>query len=138
MRYIRLEKSIKKLDREMEALKVASKYLSNKDEINSVREKLNQDRQKLADELYSEDSKSYFGYRAKIREMIGKELDENEQKSLLEDIKETFGRQCPNASKESSGLNGWLKLLDVECEWIENKESGWSTLKINCLGPSSK
>lgn len=138
MRYIQLEKSVKKIDREIEALKIASKYLSNKDEINEVKDQLNRNRQELANELYSEDVKSYYECRGMIREMIGSELSQEGQKRLLEDIKEIFGRQCPNVSKEASGLNGWLKELDIEAEWIENPENGWSTLKINALGLSSK
>ncbi len=44
------------MDREIESLKIASKYLSNIDEINEVRNTLNKKRQELADELYSEDT----------------------------------------------------------------------------------
>ena len=42
MRHLKLEKSIKKLDRELEALQISKKYLVNSlDEIDEVREILN-------------------------------------------------------------------------------------------------
>ena len=48
MRNLKLEKSIKKLDKEMEALRISAKYLSNKNEIAEIREYLNNERQVLA------------------------------------------------------------------------------------------
>lgn len=134
MRYIKLEKAIKKIDREIEALKIVTKYLSNIDEINEVRDSLNKKRQELADELYSEDYKSYDQCRGDIKEMFGEELGQQEQKELLENIKEVFGRQSPNPSKDSNGLNAWLRELDIEFEWIQNEGSDWAILVINALG----
>ena len=49
---------------------------------------------------------------------------------VLQDIKEKYGRKSPNISKKSYGLNAWLKHLDVECKWIDNENSEWSTLTI--------
>lgn len=134
MRNNRLEKSIKKLDRDIEALTIASKYLSNIDEINEVRERLNSERQELANDLYLDDYLAYDHCRDDIRNMIGRELGRDEQKELLEDIKEIYGRQSPNPSKDSVGLNAWLKELDVEAEWIQKEDSDWAGLVIKALG----
>lgn len=133
MRHIRLEKAIKKIDKEIEALKTVTKYLSNIDEINQVKDSLNQKRQELANELYSEDYKSYDECRGNIKEIIGKELSQQEQKDLLEQIKEIFGRQSPNPSKDSVGLNAWLRELDIEFQWI-NTDNDWAILVIDSLG----
>ena len=126
MRNLKLEKSIKKLDKEMEALRISAKYLSNKNEIAEIREYLNSERQVLANELYAQD--------AIYSNLIGTKLDKNDQKNLLAEIKNIYGRNLPNVSKESSGLNAWLKELDIECEWIENPETDWSILSILALG----
>ncbi|AUM87735.1 hypothetical protein RSJ21_08980 [Clostridium botulinum] len=138
MRYAKVEKLIKKLDREIESLKIASKYLSNIDEINKVRNTLNKKRQELADELYSEDTKSYYDCRAIIRELLDKELNEEDQKQLLENIKEKFGRQSPNPTKQSVGLNAWLKELDIEFNWVQTEENSWATLIITGFGAHEK
>lgn len=134
MRNLKLEKSIKRLDREIEALRIAAKYLSNKDEISEVRENLNNERQLLANELYYNDSKDYLECCDIIKELMDKELGKEEQKELLERIKEIYGRQCPNVSKEASGLNGWLKEMDIEYNWIENDDTDWATLIITGFG----
>lgn len=134
MRNIKLEKAIKKLDKEIEALKLAKKYLSNKDEIEEIREVLNGERQVLSDELYYEDNKCYEEACDLIRDLFDTEMGREEQKDLLEEIKEIYGRQCPNPSKESSGLNAWLKFMDVEYEWKEKPNSEWAILVINALG----
>ncbi|MGG7177863.1 hypothetical protein ACQPU1_09730 [Clostridium paraputrificum] len=134
MRNIKLEKAIKRLDKEMEALRISAKFLKNIDEINEVREHLNKERQELANALYSEDAKCYDECREVISELIDRELDKEDQKKLLEDIKEIYGRQSPNASKESNGLNAWLKELDIEFKWIENPETDWATLVVIALG----
>ena len=134
MRNIKLEKSIKKLDREIEALKLAKKYLSNKEEIDEIREVLNGERQVLADELYFEDTKSYEEACDLIRDLIDTELARERQKELLEEIKEIYGRQCPNPSKESSGLNAWLRFMDIEFEWKEQPNSEWAILIIDAIG----
>lgn len=134
MRYAKLEKAVKKMDKDIEALKIAAKYLSNVDEINSVKESLNTKRQDMANELYKEDIWSYDECRGKIKEILNVELDQEKQKELLEDIKESFGRQSPNPSKQSVGLNAWLKELDVEYEWIENPDKDWAILVLRALG----
>lgn len=134
MRNIKLEKAIKKLDKEIEALKLAKKYLSNKDEIEEIREVLNGERQVLSDELYYEDNKCYEEACDLIRDLFDTEMGREEQKELLEEIKEIYGRQCPNPSKESSGLNAWLKFMNVEYEWKEKPNSEWAILVINALG----
>lgn len=134
MRYLNLEKSVKRMDRDIEALKIAAKYLSNVDEINAVKESLNNKRQEMANELYKEDVMSYDECRGIIKELIDVELDQEKQKELLEQIKEIFGRQSPNPSKQSVGLNAWLKELDVECEWIQYEGKDWATLVLKALG----
>lgn len=130
MRKIKLEKSVKKIDREIEALKIAGKYLTNIEEINFIKDTLNQERQMLADELYLEDSKSYEEALEVIRELLNKELEKEEQMELLNNIKEIYGRTLPNVSKPSSGLNAWLKKIGVECQWIDNPEKNWATLVL--------
>lgn len=134
MRNERLEKSIKKLDRDIAAMNIAKKYLSNVDEINEVRDKLNNERQLLADELYSEDHFSYRECREIIEEMLNEQLEKEDQIKLLETIKDKFGRQSPNPSKNSSGLNAWLKELKIEYTWVSNKETQWDTLIITGFG----
>lgn len=134
MRYAQLEKSVKKMDKDIEALKIAARYLSNVDEINSVRESLNTKRQDMANDLYKEDIWAYDECRGMIKEILNVELDKEKQKELLENIKESFGRQSPNPSKPSIGLNAWLKELDVECKWIENTDKDWAILVLLALG----
>jgi len=118
----------------MEALRISAKYLSNKNEIAEIREYLNSERQVLANELYAQDAIYYDECREYISNLIGTKLDKNDQKNLLAEIKNIYGRNLPNVSKESSGLNAWLKELDIECEWIENPETDWSILSILALG----
>lgn len=130
MRNVKLERLIIKLDNEIAAMNIAKKYLPNVEEINVVRDELNTKRQILANDLYSEDHKSYEECHEIIEEMLNKELEKEEQAELLEIIKEKFGRQAPNASKKSSGLNAWLKELSIEYNWINNEESDWDTLVI--------
>ncbi len=134
MRNEKLEKSIKKLDKEILALKVASKYLSNKDEINEVKDTLNKKRQVLADALYLTDNQHYEECCNVIADMLNKELSEEEQRDLLYMIKEKFGRQAPNITKQSNGLNAWLKELAMEFEWIENDGTDWAVLVITGFG----
>lgn len=138
MENFQLERKIKKLDKEIEALKVALKYLSNEDEIKEVREELNRERQFMADMLYANDAKAFDKCREMILNEIDKEIKEEDQKKLLEDIKEVYGRQYPNASKESNGLNAWLKKLLVDFEWKENSEDDWAILVINKLLPVNR
>ncbi|MEG1001793.1 hypothetical protein [Clostridium sp.] len=135
MENFQLERKIKKLDKEIDALKVALKYLSNTDEIKEVRDELNRERQFAADVLYAEDHKAFYSCRSMLLNMLNEELDKDAQKDLLESIKESYGRQYPNASKESNGLNAWLKKLLVECEWKESSNSDWAILVITRLLP---
>ncbi|MEG1483160.1 hypothetical protein [Clostridium sp.] len=134
MRNEKLEKAIKKIDKEIVALKVASKYLSNKDEINEVKDTLNKKRQVLADALYQFDNQYYEECCDVIADMLNKELGEEEQRDLLYMIKEKFGRQAPNITKKSNGLNAWLNELAMEFEWVENDGSDWAMLVITGFG----
>ena len=130
MRYYDLEKKVSKLDRDIEALRLAKKHLSNKDEINEVMDYLNQERQVYADELYFEDAKSYIQCCEFIRPLIDKELDEKEQNELLERIKKVFGRRAANITKKTFGLNAWLKFMDIDVQWLNKEGENWSTLVI--------
>jgi hypothetical protein len=134
MRNEKLEKSIKRLDTDIAAMNIARKYLSNVEEIDSVRDELNNKRQVLANELYSEDYRCYAECKEAIEEMLNEELGQQEQKELLELIKDIFGRQSPNASKKSSGLNAWLKELNIAHNWVNNEETDWDTLVITGFG----
>lgn len=130
MRFEKLEKTINKLDSDIEALRRAKHYLSNKDEINEISDLLNKERQVYADELYLGDAIAYTESLEIIKQLLNKELEKEEQTKLLEDIKEIHGRKSPNVSKKSYGINAWLKFLDIQCEWIENSNSDWATLII--------
>lgn len=134
MRNEKLEKAIRKVDKEIVALKIAAKYLSNKDEINEVKDTLNKKRQVLADALYQFDNQYYEECCSFIADVLNKELGEEEQRDLLYKIKETFGRQAPNITKKSNGLNAWLKELAIEFEWVENEENDWAMLVITGFG----
>jgi len=134
MKNEKLEKAIIRIDNEIAAMNIAKKYLSNVEEINEVKETLNNKRQLLANEIYMEDHKSYSECREVIEEMLDKELGKEEQAQLLEIIKEKFGRQAPNVSKKSSGLNAWLKELSIEYSWVSNEESDWDNLIITGFG----
>ena len=134
MRNAKLERAIIKIDNEIAAMNIAKKYLSNLEEINVVRDTLNKKRQMLADELYVDDKKCYEQCCEVIEEMLDKELEQDDQLELLEMIKEKFGRQAPNVSKKSSGLNAWLKELCLEYNWIKNEESDWDTVVITGFG----
>lgn len=105
MIYESLEKKINKLDNDIEALRRAKHYLSNKDEINEIMDNLNKERQVHADEIYLVDSMAYTECIDYIRNIMNKELGRDEQTDLLEYIKEIHGRKCPNVSKKSYGLN---------------------------------
>ena len=135
MRFERLEKTINKLDNDIEALGRAKHYLSNKDEINEIIDLLNQERQVYADELYLGDGSIYPECIEIIRGLLNKELGREDQLELLENIKEMYGRKSPNVSKKSHGLNAWLKFLDVECEWLDNPNSEWSNLTMTGYVP---
>jgi hypothetical protein len=134
MRNAKLERVITKIDNEIAAMNIAKRYLSNLEEINDVQITLNNKRQLLADELYAEDKKCYEECCDIIEEMIDKELGEEDQLDLLQTIKESFGRQAPNVSKKSSGLNAWLKELSIEYNWVKNEEIDWDVLVITGFG----
>lgn len=125
-----LEKKINKLEGDIEALRRAKYYLSNKEEINEIMDNLNKQRQILSDEIYLGDGNAYRECIEIIEGLIDKELGKDEQAELLGVIKENHGRKSPNISKKSYGLNAWLKYLEVECEWIDNLNSEWETLII--------
>jgi len=134
MRYEKLEKTITKIDNEIAAMNIAKKYLPNIEEIDQVRETLNNKRQLIANEIYAEDNKCYLECREVIGKILDKELEKGEQVELLENIKEIFGRQSPNVSKKSSGLNAWLKELNIEYNWISKEETDWDKLVITGFG----
>ncbi|WP_234120962.1 hypothetical protein [Clostridium hydrogenum] len=134
MRNEKLERSIVKLNNDIAAINVAKKYLSNIEEINEVRDNLNNKKQLLSNELYAEDHKSYSECREVIEKLLDTELGKEEQVTLLETIKETFGRQSPNVSKKSNGLNAWLKELNIDHNWINDEESDWDKLVITGFG----
>lgn len=134
MRNESLERTITKIDNEIAAMNIAKKYLSNIEEINQVIETLNNKRQLIANEIYSEDYKCYSECRIVLEEVLDKELGKEEQVELLQVIKEKFGRQAPNVSKKSSGLNAWLKELNIEYNWINNEEADWDKLVITGFG----
>jgi hypothetical protein len=130
-----LEKKINKLDGDIEALRRAKYYLSNKEEINKNIDVLNKERQTYSDEIYLGDGRAYTECLEVMQELLDKELGKDEQVELLEVIKEKHDRKSPNISKKSYGLNAWLKHLDVECQWIENENSEWATLIITGFIP---
>ena len=132
-----LEKKINKLDGDIEALGRVKYYLSNKDEINEVIDRLNKERQIQADEIYLGDGNAYRDLIERIEELIDKELGRDEQVDLLEEIKERFGRRAANVTKKNYGLNAWLKYMDVDCNWIENENSEWATLVITGYTPKT-
>jgi len=134
MRNAKLERAIVKIDNEIAAMNIAKKYLSNSKEINEVQQTLNNKRQLLADELYAEDKKCYEPCCDVIEEMLDKNISKEEQLELLEMIKQNFGRQSPNVSKKSSGLNAWLKELCIEYTWVKNEETDWDELVITGFG----
>lgn len=130
-----LEKKINKLDGDIEGLRRAKYYLSNKEEINEIIDVLNKERQVYSDEIYLGDGRAYTECIEVVRELVNKELGKDEQIQLLETIKEQHGRKSPNISKKSYGLNAWLKYLDVDCQWIDAVDSEWSTLIITGFTP---
>lgn len=134
MRFIKVEKSVGKIDRDIAALKTAKKYLSNHEEIEDVQKDLNLKRQNLVNELYSEESISYIEFIDNISDMVGKNLDKDEQKEILEIIKECFGREYAEAGKIGNGINAWFKRLNIKYKWIEGNDN-WSKLYIEGFEP---
>ncbi|MBU3180253.1 hypothetical protein [Clostridium psychrophilum] len=134
MRDSKLERAINRIDNEIAAMNIAKKYLSNTQEISTVQETLNNKRQLIADDLYVDDKKCYAMCCDIIEGMLDKELAKEAQLELLEMIRQNFGRQSPNVSKKSSGLNAWLKELCIEYHWIKNEETDWDTMVITGFG----
>ena len=135
MRYQKLEKDINRIDKDIQGLTLAKKYLSNTDEIETIKTQLNKERQKLVEEIYSEDTASRHLCAEMIEPLLNKELNQQEQVKLLEDIKEIYGRKCPEVSKESHGLNAWLKAVNATYEWKQVEGSEWTTLVISAVVP---
>ena len=134
MRNAKLERAIIKIDNEIAAMNIAKKYLTNSEEINTVQNTMNKKRQLIADDLYVDDKKCYELCCDIIEDQLDKEIGQEEQQELLEVIKQHFGRQSPNVSKKSSGLNAWLKELCIEYKWIKNEETDWAILVITGFG----
>lgn len=130
-----LEKKINKLDLDIEALRRAKNYLSNKEEINEIMDLLNKERQVYADEIYIGDGRAYNETIDEIRKLMNIELGREEQNALLELIKKNYGRKTPNISKKAYGLNAWLKFLDIECEWKDNEDGQWGKVIITEIRP---
>ena len=133
MRNQQLEKKIMKIDRDIEGLNIAKKYLSNPEEIEDVKVGLNRERQLIIFGLYEEDNKSRQECIEMLSELAGQELRKEKQLEILENIKEIFGRRFPDVSKNSNGLNAWLNFIDMECEWIQDENSEWAKLVIKSL-----
>ncbi|URZ05161.1 hypothetical protein [Clostridium felsineum] len=134
MRNENLERSIIKLSNDIAAINIAKKYLSNVDEINQVRDSLNNKKQLLSNKLYAEDHKCYAQCCEAINDKLSIELGKEEQAVLLETIRDIFGRQYSNVNKKSGGLNAWLKELNLEYNWIADEETGWDKLIITGFG----
>lgn len=133
MRNLQLEKKIIKIDKDIEGLNTAKKYLSNPEEIEDVKVGLNRERQLMIFGLYEDDNKSRLECIEMLSELAGQELLKEKQLELLESIKEIFGRRFPDVSKSSNGLNAWLNFIDIECEWIQDENSEWAKLVIKSL-----
>ena len=133
MRNQQLEKKIIKIDKDIEGLNIAKKYLSNPEEIEDVKVGLNRERQLMIFGLYEEDNKSRQECIEMLSELAGQELRKEKQLEILENIKEIFGRRFPDVSKNSNGLNAWLNFIDMECEWIQDENSEWAKLVIKSL-----
>ena len=133
MRNQQLEKKIMKIDRDIEGLNIAKKYLSNPEEIEDVKVGLNRERQLMIFGLYEEDNKSRQECIEMLSELAGQELRKEKQLEILENIKEIYGRRFPDVSKNSNGLNAWLNFIDMECEWIQDENSEWAKLVIKSL-----
>lgn len=133
MRNQQLEKKIIKIDKDIEGLNIAKKYLSNPDEIEDVKVGLNRERQLMIISLYKDDNKSKVECLEMLKDKLKKELFKDEQLELLETIKVIFGRRFPDVSKNSNGLNAWLNFVDVKCDWIQEEGSEWAKLIITAL-----
>ncbi|WP_298841776.1 hypothetical protein [Clostridium sp.] len=134
MRNAKLERAIIKIDNEIAAMNIAKKYLTNSEEINTVQNTMNKKRQLIADDLYVDDKKCYEMCCDFIEDRLDKEIGQEEQQELLEVIKQNFGRQSPNVSKKSNGLNAWLKELCIEYNWVKDEKTDWDILVITGFG----
>ena len=130
-----IEKRIVKIDQEIQAMNIAKKYLKNHQEIERVILELNRERQLLVNDLYRDDKLSYQTVRDHLETLVEKELDATQQKELLDFIKETFGRQAATDGKTATGLNAWLKKLNIKYQWKTVDESDWATLIITGFDP---
>lgn len=130
MRNQQLEKKIIKIDKDIEGLNIAKKYLSNAAEIEDVKVGLNRERQLMILSLYQDDNKSKIECLELLKNKLNKELFKEDQLELLDNIKEIFGRRFPDVSKSSNGLNAWLNFIDIKCEWIQVEGSEWAKLII--------
>ena len=133
MRNQQLEKKIMKIDRDIEGLNIAKKYLSNPEEIEDVKVGLNRERQLMIFGLYEEDNKSRQECIEMLSELAGQELRKEKQLVILQNMTEICGRRFPDVSKNSNGLNAWLNFIDMECEWIQDENSEWAKLVIKSL-----
>lgn len=133
MRKVKVEKQIINIDKDIEALTRTKKYLSNAEEIETVKKTLNRERQLLVHELYAEEGKARMQCAAVIETLLDKTLEKEAQLELLEQIKEIFGRRAPDVSKSSNGLNAWLNELGATCEWTQNQGADWASLVITTI-----
>jgi len=130
MRNQQLEKKIIKIDKDIEGLNIAKKFLSNPEEIEDVKVGLNRERQLMIFSLYGDDNKSRIEAVEMLETLVGQDLLKDEQLELLEKIKVVFGRRFPDVSKNSNGLNAWMNFLDVKCTWTQEEGSEWAKLVI--------
>lgn len=130
MRNQQLEKKIIKIDKDIEGLNIAKKFLSNPEEIEDVKVGLNRERQLMIFSLYGDDNKSRIEAVEILETLVGQDLLKDQQLELLEKIKVVFGRRFPDVSKNSNGLNAWMNFLDVKCTWTQEEGSEWAKLVI--------
>lgn len=130
MRNQQLEKKIIKIDKDIEGLNIAKKFLSNPEEIEDVKVGLNRERQLMIFSLYADDNKSRIEAVEMLETLVGQDLLKDEQLELLEKIKVIFGRRFPDVSKSSNGLNAWMNFIDVKCTWTQEEGSEWAKLVI--------
>ncbi|HAX73451.1 MAG TPA: hypothetical protein DCY20_08000 [Firmicutes bacterium] len=138
MKHVNTEKKINKIDNAISALNTAKKYLSNGEEINKVVQEFNRERQLLVNELYANDHYIYPIAKEHMETLVDQELGAEQQKELLEYLKESFGRNAATDGKTSTGLNAWLKKLNVVYTWKSVENSDWATLIITDFNPFKK
>lgn len=133
MRNQQLEKKIIKIDKDIEGLNIAKKFLSNPEEIEDVKVGLNRERQLMIFSLYSDDNKARLECIEMLTPLVNQDLLKDQQLELLEQIKVAFGRRFPDVSKNSNGLNAWLNFLDVTSVWTPVEGSDWAKLVITAV-----